>query len=428
MAEFDSTNITITEMLGKIEHVYLPTGKAAIFFGAPGAAKTSTAIALALRLQRERADFGACYMNMSSAITPDVMGAYKNTPGPLTQYGVPLLFQPNRKFGLRGAFPVLNDPECDPWSPGFNWRALTPYSEGIAYIDESTKVFEEGVQAKLAEFYCDGVTGQWGVPEGWTKIGFANRAEDMSNDTPIAMHTANRLGKYNVYTAFEDVAPYWKSRGMHEDFVGFASANAGLVFSPKVPLSQEQFGTARSFMDAWLLCMAYSCNVVGIPDMNEEARKEHVAKGGNGRDIPIVPEFLPVGDDTSDAEVAEVVRGFITILAAHCGEGVALAFKDYLLHRHEKPTIDQIKSNPTTAPLSQHPGILHATMEMIIDHLPFEHHEKAFTYAQRMNKALCAVFCSKFASRYGVRAATLPSFHKLVAYCGASARVMIYSK
>ena len=425
MSEFNDATLTLTQMKHEIRDVIIPTASAALFIGPPGAGKTSVGLEIARSLMS--GTFGACYYNCSNAISPDITGLYKPTDGPLTSYGVPLLFQPKPDLGLNGAFPVLNDPEANPYAPDFNWASLRPYPNGIAVLDEMGKA-EELVIAKLAQFCNEGSTGQWGVPnDGWAKICFTNSQADGSGDNELPMHTVDRLSIYRVTTSYEDVVNHWRDIGMHEDFIGFASKNGDLIFTQNVPSTRIKYCTARSYTMAWRLCMSYIINGLGLDDLNEEARAAHVAKGGNPKDIPPNPGELGFGDDVNDPLAAEIMHGFTTTLAARCGTAVALAFKDYLQHRHQKPTVEEILANPATARLPDHPGIMHATMEMIVQNIPFEKHDAAFAYVRRMAKAYQTDFCAKFQAQYGARAQNLIEFHKLISSCGAAARMTIYS-
>lgn len=416
MAEFDAATVTLTDMAWRIRNMYAPTGECAIFVGPPGMGKTGKTASLLRDMQDEDDDFGACYFNLSSAITPDVTGLPKITNGPLTNYGVPLIFQPNDTFGLRGAFPALNDPEADPRSPEFSWRALKPYSRGVVVLDEIGKIAEEAVFAKLAQILGDRSTGQWSLPEGWSVIGFSNREEDMSGDLAIPMHTGNRVSRYAVRTRLEDVIDHWIEIGMHPKFRAFAAANPSLVLSDSVPTNREQFSTARSYTKAWVLATRY-CEAIGMPDANADDPT-----------APYEPTVFPVLGDVTDPSLAKAAAGFTTTIAARCGAPVALAFTDFLLHSNEQPTAQEVLDHPTKAKMPEHAGVLHATIEMLLSDIPFDKADRAFTYVRRFqNKAMRAVYTARFAKKFGSRALNLKGWQEMSAECGQAGRILTYS-
>jgi len=441
-----SYSMPISEAVELIMTVY--AGKAVLVRGAPGATKTAQLLSAAIKRQKEDPEFGACCFNASNAQAPDFFGVWQSNTGPLTANAVPQLFQPVPEEGLRGAFPALcprelvhPDASIQPIDPdllytaGLQRSVLSTYPRGLVIVDEASKVQGEDTMASLSMLAYEGRTGQWGVPTsrsnstaspsnrqalsdpttvvGWTRVFIANRAEDNSRDLDFPSTFDNRVAILDVHCTFDDVAPYWRSQGMHPSFVSFAGAYSGLILSNQVPAVRQQFGTARSWFEAHSECMAY-CKSLGI-ESSEPDR--------------YMPELLPVfGPNVEDRSAQRWHRTFIGLIAARCGEAIASQFSEYLLASTDLPTYDEIVSNPETCIIPEHPGVIHAVVETLLTNTDLCEIDEIGKYLKRPEfpKAMACVYLNRMMDRHPIAAASSNKFFALVRHFGIAASMTLH--
>lgn len=388
--------MSITKAVQMIRDVYIHRGGAIRLIGPVGASKSSQIIAEALKMQEADPDFGACYINFSGTQSVDYTGWPLSGNGLLAASSVPTLFQSVPHLGLRGAFPAICPPRLASHRSSFHslpsaeitLEKLHPYPRGMFIGDEASKVMTEGDMASLAMLAYEGRTGLWGVPPSWLRVFIANRQEDRSGDLPFPATFDNRVRDIHITSGFEDVAPYWRSTGMHPWFLSFAERYPSLVLRDAVPLGGGQFGTARSWFEAHADCMKYMEKVVQVP---------HDATRPNW------PSYCP--DDVSmnavfdvtdqDPELVEWRNDLIGCIASWCGPEVAGQFSDYVAHMGERPSYDEIVADPNNAVLSSHPGVQHYMVAMILEHIKLTDLDNIVLYVQRMPASMRAIFCTK---------------------------------
>jgi hypothetical protein len=419
----------VYQAVAAIEHVLLPVGGACVIEGPPGASKTSQLHALQRRLQDANPNFGAASRNCSNMQYLDMAGTIKIDGSPLSTNGVPLLLQPNPGIGLRGAFPIicpehLRHPDAEPglhpdnhYDGTLTYGMLQPYDTGIMVFDDFTKAPDESVFASFAQWLEEGCINQWGVPvDGWVRVGVCNAVAHGSHDMRVPAHTRNRVLWINVYCSIDDVAPYWRSMGMHPDFIAFAAAESKLVLSEEVPMEQEQFCTARSWMRAWQDATNFCQFMAGVPDKNV-----------NDAALPYEPVAYPVvAMDEVDENKLEVSKHFSSFIAGRCGGAVATKFHDFLLHMNERPTMEQILADPFNAKVPNHSIVVHSAAEMILTHGKVSDIEPICDYMTRLPKPVAAVWCGQMAAKHAAELLRSKPFSRLTAHCGAASRIALF--
>ena len=425
MSSHSTTKVTLTEANSLIRNTYFPTGGAALFAGPPGCGKSEGTLALQRMMQQEFGDvFGSCFYNMSAAQAPDVMGWTKMSSSPLSLYGVPAWMQPVPQEGLRGAIPALHRttlPKDDPdyLSPSaITWEHMTTYKYGIAVFDEVLSVADDTVLLPMAQLFSEGRVGQWGVPvKSWARIGLTNRPSDHRDVRVLHAHTRNRMAIWEVHITFDDVSTYWESIGMHDAFHSFAGAESGIVFSDSVPSGNEQFSTARSWQSAWRDIMSFCKLVARLPNVAE--------KGQPYRCGPLPLPSTGQGDTRTPQErrAADMIYSMV---AARCGEPVALKFQDFVLNLGDRPPFEDILADPDNAKVPSHPGVMYAVVDMLVNRSRFDQFDEVFKYARRLGKPMASTLCVRLANKHKATIAHNSKYLDFMSWCGAGARAAIY--
>lgn len=416
--------ISIRKLALRIKRAYMKRKPcpALLIKGPPGMAKSAIMIALALELQELDAQFGACYVNGSNMQSVDMVGWPLQQNGILAANSIPTLFQPVPHLGLRGAFPAVHDR-----SNNLSLDTVLPYPRGLLIFDEASKVAGEDVMASLAMLAHEGRTGFWGVPiDGWVRVFIANRQEDNSNDLPFPATFDNRVAVFEVSGTYEDVAPHWEAIGMHPWWRGFASANASLVMAQSVPASGGQFSTIRSWTEAWYDCAAVMEHEIEIPH-------QHVYIEGTDEPQPkpwpcFYPDEETLTNILSPAQDNEEVKGWaadiVGTIASRCGSAVAGQFVDYVAHMAERATYEDIVSDPENAPIPLHSGVLHYTIEMLLQEIHLDDIDYVVRYLGRpdMPKALAAIWCQRMLRQHPFALTKRKAFTQFMNSIGPSAR------
>lgn len=420
MANFDATRITVTEAASLVRNVYLPNGGAVLLCGPPGCGKSEIMARMMRDLMGKMPKFGACFYNLSAAQSVDVMGWPKITDGPLSLNGVPVWMQPVPQEGLRGAFPQLNpdDPAYKPIEE-LKFADLVPYPYGIAVFDEMLSVADDTVLLPLAQFMGEGRIGQWGVPaKKWARVGLTNRPSDHRDVRELHAHTRNRLARFEVHITWEDIVSYWESIGMSEVFRAFAGAEPEEIFSAAVPTGDQQFGTARSWTNAWKDTMRFCQTWMKLPNLAEK---------GQPYDPGILPvNTLQLGDQDYDAKHANQCRLLYAAIAARCGDSIATKFQDFMINMKERPTFEDVLADPMGTKMPEHAGVLYSMVEMFTTRTKMPQFGQVFKYARRMPRVMASALCVRMAHKHKLSVISNSDFMTFMDWCGPGARAAIY--
>jgi hypothetical protein len=430
--------MSMTKAARRIRNVYSkrPGGAAVLLIGQPGMTKSATILALGRELQAQDPDFGMCYVNASGLQSIDYVGWPLQSNGLVSANSVPLIFQPQPNLGLRGAYPALcEEDERYISSNKITLDDLKPYPRGIIIVDEASKVSGEDVMASQSMLAHEGRTGMWWVPVGgdaaaWVRVFIANRQEDNSNDLPFPATFDNRVARIEVTMDFNDVRPHWEAIGMHPWFQRFAAANASLVFSQSVPAQGGQFGSARSWTEAWYDVNAYLEHDIGIPDMRlpdpDDATYPTIEWPCYYPDDGLFSTVLDPSTKEEDVPgVTEWANEIFDMIASRCGSVIAGQFTDFVAHMNERPTYDEIVSDPTNCKLPTHPGVLHYTLEMILSEIHLDDMDDLVKYLRRMPRALGSIFCTRMLTKFPLGLVKRRSFHDFMTFIGDGGRAAL---
>jgi hypothetical protein len=263
--------------------------------------------------------------------------------------------------------------------------------------------------------------GTWELNERWAIIGLGNGVNDGCNVEDMPRNLENRLAIWDVQPVVADLLPVWNAAGMHPVFRDFAIAHSGMIFSSDVPATAQQYGTVRSWTNAWRDCMNYCRYVMKEPNTFEPAegdtRKLYIP-----RELPVINNLrsgVHVAAFTPDAMHAKLFYG---IVASRCGEAVAQEFRDYVLLAMDRPTMEEILHDPTGTEWPVNPAVRVGLIDMIVDNATTDDLDAiaAFTIG-RIEKTAAFPLVQKLSAKLGVPVARSKAFLRLQQWAGPGA-------
>jgi hypothetical protein len=425
----DSTSITISQMVSLVRNVGILEGMSYLFLGSTGISKSESVFAECRATQNRYANFGACGINLGGAQGVDLVGWPQPSDGPISRNGAPTWMQPDRRNGLRGAFPVLcpeelmhSDQAIKPIPEAQLTRAdMRTYKFGVCVLDDATAVPSRDVFQPLAQIFNTGYVGSWGLEGKWCTVGMGNDVQHRSDAMEMPMHLRGRLLVYQVRATFADLEPYWLRRGMNACFLSFAATHAGTIFSNQVPVENMQFPSPRSWFNAWRAVMRYCETVIKLPNVGKATF--------NGKPVydPGLFPALMSGDDTITPETREHALMIKAAVSAACGEGTAGEFQTYLVDSQGRPTLAEIVLRPKKAKLSENTAVQHSIIYGLLNELEIDAVEDVCPYIGRMHNPMIGLFVTRALERFGPELSTQDRFMDLIDKGGVAAQVNAYN-
>ncbi|MFI3271007.1 MAG: MoxR family ATPase [Pseudomonadota bacterium] len=222
------------------------------------------------------------------------------------------------------------------WCPPAFLPAEDDKGQGIIFLDELNAA-PPLVQAACYQLILDRRIGEYRLPDGWRVMAAGNREQDKAVTHRMPSALANRMVHLDFEVNTDDWLTWAESAGMAQELVAF------IRFRPKLLHDFDPLSACKAF--------------------------------ASPRSWSFVSKILENKPDKSIEY--ELLRGTV-------GDGAAAEFMGFLNVWRELPAVDDVLSNPKTAPVPSEPTALYAICEALGAKACSENAEALVYYAQRL--------------------------------------------